>query len=63
MSRRGPRLKPPPAPDPPVMVAIHPPLLEVTRAMHPAARDWTDSQLVSACLALSLPRLGTVHTD
>jgi hypothetical protein len=45
------------------MVAIHPPLLEVTRAMHPAAHDWTDSQLVSACLALSLPRLGTVHTD
>jgi hypothetical protein len=53
MSRGGRKPQPPPAP-PPVPVHVHQALLDAIRATIPATRDWTNNQLVAACLARTL---------
>ena len=55
MSRGGrkPQPHPPPAPAP-VTVHVHRALLDAIRATIPATRDWTDGQVVAACMARTL---------
>jgi len=55
VSRGGRKPQPPPPPEPsPVTVHVHRALLDAVRATHPAARDWTDNQVVAACMARTL---------
>ncbi len=56
------KLQPPPA-DRPVTVHVSGALLETARAALPPARDWTGSQIASACVALTIKRVGLVHSE
>jgi hypothetical protein len=50
----GHRKKPPPAPAQAAMVPVPQVLLEAVRATHPITYDWTDTQVVTGCLALAV---------
>lgn len=51
----------------PTTIRVSLPLLEAVRAACPSARDWSDSDVASACIGLVLqqavPRTGLVHTE
>ncbi len=49
--------------DRPETVHVPAALLETARATMPVTRDWTGSQIASACVALTIKRIGTVHTE
>lgn len=51
----------------PTAVRVHLPLIEAVRAAYPVARDWSDSQVAAACIAMALrwpvQRVGLEHSE
>ena len=51
----------------PTAVRVHLTLIEAVRARYPVARDWSDSQVAAACIAMALAvpvqRTGHVHSE